>query len=122
MVMLFSTNSNSRFTPLWLVRCAAHVVNAVCVFRLTATNLFAEQDSHFPPPRRRALEVALTGLASPEAPDGDAHDDALVGTGGYDYQIHIYSGVRHGFALRANLDIERVRWAKERTAENLKLW
>jgi hypothetical protein len=66
--------------------------------------------------------MALTSLASPEAPDGDAHDDDKVGTGGYDYMIQVFSGVRHGFALRANLDIERNRWAKERSAESLKMW
>lgn len=85
-------------------------------------NNSAEQDSHFPPARRHALEKALTALASPEAPDGDTRDEEKVGTGDYQYMIHIFSGVRHGFALRADLSIENNRWAKERSAENVDLW
>lgn len=81
-----------------------------------------EQDSHFPPARRHALELALTSLASPLAPHGDSRDEKEVGTGNYHWMIQIFSGVRHGFALRADLSIENNRWAKERSAENVDLW
>ncbi|KII92995.1 hypothetical protein PLICRDRAFT_375986 [Plicaturopsis crispa FD-325 SS-3] len=38
------------------------------------------------------------------------------------YHLQVFSGVAHGFAVRANLDVENERWAKEESARSVIGW
>jgi len=80
----------------------------------------AEQDPHFRPSRRHALEAALTKLATPKAPHGDSSD--FSGEGGLEWHVQIFGGVRHGWALRGDMSIPRIAWAREKAAEAVRDW
>lgn len=54
----------------------------------------AETDSIFPEEKRHETEVVLKKMGLP-------------------YQINLYSGVQHGFAVRADLANQQARYAKE---------
>lgn len=65
--------------------------------------------------------AAIAGPVSIAAADGDtlfnaqaraAAEAVLLGTG-QKYQVDLYSGTQHGFAVRANVSDESQRWAKE---------
>ncbi|KAI9810399.1 MAG: hypothetical protein M1827_006285 [Pycnora praestabilis] len=54
----------------------------------------AETDAIFPAPKRHESEEILARVGKP-------------------YQINLFSGVEHGFAVRADTSIQKVRYAKE---------
>ncbi len=59
----------------------------------------AETDQLFPPDKRHESEIILKELS--EGPLKVA------------YQLNLYSGVQHGFAVRADLEDKRAKFAKE---------
>lgn len=63
----------------------------------------AETDSVFPPDKRHASEEILKKTAQP-------------------YQMNLYSGVRHGFATRANLDNKKEKFAREQAFLQAVIW
>jgi dienelactone hydrolase len=63
----------------------------------------AEADPGFPVEARRRAEDILVHNKS-------------------NYFFQVFSGVSHGFAVRANLDVPHERWAKEESARGIKEW
>lgn len=84
--------------------------------------LSTEQDTHFPPARVAALISVLTAQATPDFPAGDSPVDGPCGNGGYQWALQMFGGVRHGFALRGDMKIERCRWAKSESLEGCWRW
>ncbi|KDQ51146.1 hypothetical protein JAAARDRAFT_211284 [Jaapia argillacea MUCL 33604] len=63
----------------------------------------AEDDFLFPTPSRRIAEDILFGKKAT-------------------YQLEVYSGVGHGFAVRGDPEVEHERWAKEESAKGIVGW
>lgn len=80
----------------------------------------AEQDAYFNKSRRRALEDALIKISTPNAPNGDSADYA--GEGGLDWTITVFSGVKHGWALRGDMTVPRIKWAREKSCTDCREW
>ncbi|KAG1736990.1 Alpha/Beta hydrolase protein [Suillus lakei] len=63
----------------------------------------AEDDFLFPlAPRRRAEDIMVSRKCT--------------------YYLQVFSGIKHGFAVRGDPDIETERWAKEESARGIKEW
>jgi dienelactone hydrolase len=63
----------------------------------------AETDSIFPAEKRRESEDILIGTKQP-------------------YQVTLYSGVEHGFAVRGDLSVRQNRFAKEQAFVQAVTW
>lgn len=63
----------------------------------------AETDGIFPPEKRHATEVILQEIKVP-------------------YQINLYSGAQHGFAVRGDLSVPVVKYAKEQAFLQAVYW
>ena len=65
--------------------------------------------------------AAITGPLSIAAAESDQifpaenrhKSEATLRETGLPYQINLFSGTEHGFAVRANLEVKEQRWAKE---------
>ncbi|EGN93570.1 hypothetical protein SERLA73DRAFT_97496 [Serpula lacrymans var. lacrymans S7.3] len=63
----------------------------------------AEEDHTFPlPSRRRAEDILVERKAN--------------------YYFQIFAGIKHGFAVRGNPDVEQERWSKEECARTVDRW
>ncbi|KAL9069656.1 MAG: hypothetical protein Q9157_006084 [Trypethelium eluteriae] len=63
----------------------------------------AETDQIFPAPKRRETEDMLKDMSVP-------------------YQLSLYSGTSHGFAVRADLSQPQIKWAKEQAFYQAVQW
>lgn len=63
----------------------------------------AETDSIFPAPKRRESEDILVDIKAT-------------------YQINLFSGVSHGFAVRGDLSQRQIKWAKEQAFYQAVAW
>jgi dienelactone hydrolase len=62
-----------------------------------------ETDKVFPPEKRRETEIILQDLKVP-------------------YQINLYSHVSHGFAVRGDLAVKEIKYAKEQAFLQAVFW
>jgi dienelactone hydrolase len=81
-----------------------------------------EQDTHFPPARISALIHQLTAQATPTHPNGDSATDEPCGKGNYEWALQMFGGVRHGFALRGDMNVDRNRWSSSESLEACWRW
>lgn len=75
----------------------------VCFSKLLVLTDLVETDMIFPAPKRRESEDILQKLGIP-------------------YQLSLYGGVEHGFAVRTDLKDKRKRFAKESAAIQAIRW
>ncbi|KAG2140182.1 dienelactone hydrolase [Suillus clintonianus] len=68
----------------------------------------------------RALILAEDDLLFPLASRRRAED--IMVSRKCTYYLQVFSGIKHGFAVRGNPDIDTERWAKEQSARGIKDW